>query len=267
MSEGASTYARGAAAVAEATVGEESASPAWRRDLRVVLIQIRGQPKAQRHEVWCMRQCTGLDKSQLLSWNVVERPEVRWAQLRGADALVIGGSGDHSVTCRYPFMPWLEDTVRSAVDAGQPVFGICWGHHILAKALGGRVITDPASEEVGTFEVELTAEGAADPLFTGTPRQFPANLVHHDCVETAPEGFQELARSALCRYQAMRLPAKPVYGTQFHGEMTISQLRRRLLMYQDEYLESEEQVRGVVESFRDTDEARRLLRRFLELYT
>ncbi len=74
--------------------------------------------------------------------------------------------------------------------------------------------------------------------------------------------------SALGRsQQAMRLVGKPVYGTQFHGEMTSDQLRRRLLMYQDAYLESEEQAGEVVEGLQATPEARGLLRRFLELYT
>ena len=50
-------------------------------------------------------------------------------------------------------------------------------------------------------------------------------------------------------------------------EMTPQQLRHRLLMYQDEYLETEGQAQDVVEHLCETEEARSLLRRFLELYT
>ncbi len=251
-----------------ALLTEEIPRPlAQRRRLRVVLIQIRGHAQAQRHEVWCVRQCTGLAPEQLLPFNVVERRELCWSDLRGIDAVVIGGSGDHSVTREYPFMPWLTEVITSAVAAGMPVFGICWGHHFLARALGGRVVTDAASEEIGSFDVELTADGLDDPLFTGLPHRFTANLVHHDCVAALPPGALELGRSAACRNQAMRLVGKPVYGTQFHGEMTSDQLRRRLLMYQDAYLESEEQAGEVVEGLQATPEARGLLRRFLELYT
>ena len=77
----------------------------------------------------------------------------------------------------------------------------------------------------------------------------------------------ELARSSICPVQVMRIAGKPAYGTQFHGEMNRTQIRHRLLMYKDEYLESLEQVRRVVASLRPTVEARSLLRRFLELYT
>ncbi len=241
--------------------------PLAQRPIRVVLLQIRSLAQAKRHEIWCIRQCTGLTPEQLFSWNVVEQPELPWERLRHADAIVIGGSGDHSVTEDYPFMPWLEAMVRNAADAGKPMFGICWGHHMLARALGGRVITDPESEEVGTFDVELTSHGCEDPLFDGLPGRFPANLVHHDCVVKPPPGFHELAYSDTCRFQAMRFDGLPVYGTQFHGEMTRSQLRKRLLMYQGEYLETEEQAEEVVDSLQHTGEAHGLLRRFLELYT
>ena len=65
----------------------------------------------------------------------------------------------------------------------------------------------------------------------------------------------------------MRLAGKPVYGTQFHGEMTRADLRRRLLMYRVHYLDTEEQAESVAESLRSTPHAQGLLRRFLELYT
>ena len=241
--------------------------PLAERRIRVVLIQIRGLVEAKRHEMWCIRQCTGLAREQLYAWNVVDRPRVLWRDLRRADAILIGGSGDHSVTEDYPFMPWIEDVVRSAVAAGKPLFGICWGHHMLARALGGEVVTDPRSEEVGTYFVELTPEGRDDPLFAGVGRRFAANLVHHDSVAVPPPGFRELAWTEGCRFQTMRLAGHPVYGTQFHGEMTPEQLRRRLLMYRGYYLETEEQAEAVVESLLPTDEAHGLLRRFLELYT
>lgn len=241
--------------------------PLAQRPIRVVLFQIRSLPRAKRHEAWCIRNCTGLTQEQLFSWNVVEQPALQWEQLRRADAIIIGGSGDHSVTEDYPFMPWLADAVRNAVEARKPVFGICWGHHLLARALGGRVATDPASEEVGTFSVDLTAAGRDDPLFAGVPNSFPANLVHHDCVAEPPPGCVELAASSTCRFQAIRIAGRPVYGTQFHGEMTREQLRKRLLMYQGEYLETEQEAEQVVDSLRRTDEARGLLKRFLELYT
>lgn len=253
--------------IATAPIEAASGPPLAERRIRVVLVQVRGLLEAKRHEVWCIRQCTGLEPEQLYTWNVVDRPQIRWGELLGADALLIGGSGDHSVTEDYPFMPWLTEVVRNAAAVGKPLFGICWGHHMLARALGGKVRTDPASEEVGTFEVELTPAGQDDPLFAGSPARFAANLVHHDCVSELPPGFVELARNVTCRNQAIRLAGQPLYGTQFHGEMTPDQLRRRLLMYREAYIESEEEAAAVVDRLQPTAEAHGLLRRFLELHT
>lgn len=255
------------AGLIEAALEPPEPLPSLSKRLRVVLIQIRSQPQAARHEGWCFRHATGLEPEQVYQWNVVARPRISWEVLRGADAVVIGGSGDHSVTESYPFMPWIEETVRRAVDAGLPLFGICWGHQCLAQALGGRVIEDRVHEEIGTYDLELTAAGVADPLLAGLPLSFPAHLVHHCRVVELPTGGVELARSAICPVQVMKIDGKPAYGTQFHGEMNREQVRRRLLMYKDEYLETLEQVRRVVASLRPTPEAGTLLRRFLELHT
>ncbi len=65
--------------------------PLAQRPIRVVLIQIRSMPRATRHEVWCVRECTGLEREQLYPWNVVDRPRVRWRDLHRADAILIGG--------------------------------------------------------------------------------------------------------------------------------------------------------------------------------
>ncbi|MEM7585899.1 MAG: type 1 glutamine amidotransferase [Acidobacteriota bacterium] len=238
-----------------------------RRRLRVVLIQIRGMPEAKHHEQRCILECTGLAQEQLEPWSVLDQPEIRWHDLSQADAIIIGGSGDHSVTRDYPFTPWLEEVVQSAVAHRKPLFGICWGHHMLARALGGRVVTDPEREEVGTYEVELTSEGRDDALFSGFASRFDANLVHHDSIAELPAGFRELAATQGCPLQTIKLDDAPVYGTQFHGEMTPEQLRRRLLMYRGYYLESDEQTAEVADQLRPTDEANGLLRRFLELYT
>ena len=62
--------------------------------------------------------------------------------------------------------PWLETERRwitDAVGSGVPVLGVCLGAQLLAAALGASVTTGP-SPEIGVGEVELTAEGRADPV-------------------------------------------------------------------------------------------------------
>lgn len=70
------------------------------------------------------------------TWNVegMDFP----ASVRDADGWLISGSR-HGVYEDHPFIPPLEDFIRAAYAAGVPLVGICFGHQIIARALGGRV--------------------------------------------------------------------------------------------------------------------------------
>ena len=54
-------------------------------------------------------------------------------------------------------------------NAGLPLFGICYGHQLLAHALGGEVGDNPVGREMGTVGIDLHPEAAHDPLFDGLP--------------------------------------------------------------------------------------------------
>lgn len=231
---------------------------------RILLVQVRSQRDAERQEIACFRERLAVGEAALSTWNVVDRPLIRWRDVAGADAVILGGAGAHSVTREYPFTEPLTEVVLRLLEDDRPVFGSCWGHQFLASILGGTVATDPLCEEIGTFDVELTAAGAADPLFAGFPARFASQLGHHDLVTELPPGAIELAFSTACRNQAMRLEGKPVYGTQFHPELSRVRIRERLLMYRDGYLRDggEAQVDAMLAPSPDAD---RLLERFVEL--
>src|SRR3546814_17012152 len=86
---------------------------------------------------------------------------------------------------------WL----REAAHAGVPVFGICYGHQLLAHALGGEVGDNPNGRKMGTVAVELLPAAADDPLFAGLPDRFLAQATHQQRVLRAPAGAPVLARS------------------------------------------------------------------------
>jgi GMP synthase (glutamine-hydrolysing) len=189
-----------------------------------------------------------------------------WSQLAGADALMVGGAGAHTVTRSYRFSDLLEELVRTAIARGVPFFGSCFGHHLLVQALGGRVVTDHDSGEVGTFDVELTEAGRRDPLLAGIPSRFAVQLGHHDRVDRLPVGLVELAASERCRHQILRLIGQPVYSTQFHSEMNEHHLAARLEMYRHTYLADRTRDQEISVAVRPSPWAELLLGRFLELY-
>ena len=66
--------------------------------------------------------------------------------------------------------PWSERTARritAAVEAETPLLGICYGHQLLAQALGGRVGPNPLGREIGTVRVQLEESAGRDDLLTG----------------------------------------------------------------------------------------------------
>ena len=233
--------------------------------MRFVLIQVRDDMPAEDQERLCFLEACGLEPEQLECINLTREPDIAWSQLAGCEALLVGGAGAYSATQTYGFTSNLEDVIRQAVDSGLPFFGSCFGHHAMVRALGGSVVTDHQTGEVGTFEIELTSAGRRDPLLADYPDRFAVQLGHHDRVQTLPEGMVELAASQRCRFQMLRLVGKPVYSSQFHAEMTDQHLLARLEMYRDTYLAERTSLDEISSSVQPSPWADRLLSRFRSL--
>jgi len=136
------------------------------------------------------------------------------------DALFVFGGAMHPDQERKH--PWIEDELRwlrSVLEDGRPMLGICLGAQLLARAAGSWV--GPLEiPEIGWHEVELNAAGAADPVLGSLPSRFTA-LQWHRYTHGLPEGAVELARSTCT--QAFRL-GDACWGVQFHPEVTAAQL-------------------------------------------
>lgn len=240
--------------------------PTPRTRLRLVLLQVRSHLTSLAQEQSCFIERCRVPRRQFRFINLVDTPDLRWRDVEDAHAVLIGGAGAYSVTADHPFTEPLREVVLRLIEANRPVFGSCWGHQFLAVATGGEVVEDKNTTEVGTFSVELTPRGVADPLFSMTPTPFWAQLGHNDRINTPGPGWVELAYSERCRFQAMRLADKPVYGTQFHSEMDEERLRERVAVYLDSYIASDEEWSRILKMLRPSIDADLLLARFLELY-
>jgi GMP synthase (glutamine-hydrolysing) len=129
--------------------------------------------------------------------------------------LTFGGAMHPDEDARHA---WLEGEVqflREALAAGVPLFGVCLGAQLIARAAGAMV--GPAPEaEVGWLAVELTPAGRADPVLGALPPRFEAFQWHQYTFEV-PEGGSELAASSVCTQAFARGRA---WGIQFHAEVT-----------------------------------------------
>jgi GMP synthase (glutamine-hydrolysing) len=139
---------------------------------------------------------------------------------RDADAFVITGSAS-SVTERAPWMRRAEELVRAIVHARRPLLGICFGHQMIAQALGGDVALNARGREIGTMPVRRVAD---DPIFAGLPRAFDVHGTHSDVVARLPAGAEVLATTPLDPVAAFRIGDR-VRGVQFHPEFDADVMR------------------------------------------
>lgn len=135
------------------------------------------------------------------------------------DRLVISGSKT-SCLDHFPWVGRLEELTRAFVSADKPVLGVCYGHQILARALGGRdIVRKGTTPEFGWTEIEQT--GSTE-LFKGLPRKFMSFSSHYEEVSRLAPGFIHLAKSKDCGIQAVQLQGKRVFGIQFHPEKNLN---------------------------------------------
>lgn len=136
---------------------------------------------------------------------------------RDADGFLVTGSSA-SVTDRAPWMLRTEALLRAIVDAKTPLFGICFGHQMIAEALGGKVAKNPRGREIGTVEVRVLPHAPRDPMFVGLGDRFLANHTHVDSVVRLPPGARLLAETDLEPHAAYAIGDR-VKCVQFHPEI------------------------------------------------
>lgn len=132
--------------------------------------------------------------------------------------VVITGS-PAMVSDREPWSEQASDWLKGAVQTNIPTFGVCYGHQLLAHALGGRVGYHPKGRETGTHNITLLESAQSDPLFRHLPQQFSAQLTHKQSVLELPSGAVLLGATDFEPHQAFRV-GENAWGVQFHPEFT-----------------------------------------------
>ena len=110
-------------------------------------------------------------------------------------------------------------------DLGIPVLGICYGMQLACDALGGAVSSSPAREYGRTRCQVRPSEG----LFTGIPDELDVWMSHGDQVTRVSDDFVSLAETPTCSIAAVKHRQLPVYGLQFHPEVTHTPLGASVL--------------------------------------
>ena len=101
------------------------------------------------------------------------------------------------------------------LELGIPILGICYGHQLLARMLGGRVEATGGREYGGT-DLRVLGESI---LFHDLPAEQRVWMSHGDSVTEAPPGFRVTAVTGGSPVAAMEDPERRIYGVQFHPEV------------------------------------------------
>ena len=100
---------------------------------------------------------------------------------------------------------------------GLPILGICYGMQLACQAMGGKVDASPA-REFGRAEIHVL--DPSEPLFRDVPHETIVWMSHGDQLHDAGAGFVSLATTATCPIAAVRHQELPIYGLQFHPEVS-----------------------------------------------
>lgn len=173
---------------------------------------------------------------------------------------VITGSGA-MVTDRES---WSENTaawLRGAMDAQLPLFGVCYGHQLMAHALGGKIGWLPGGREIGTQAIIRNA--SHDMSLDGVPADFRAHTTHRQAVLEAPRGARVLARSAADPNQILGYGTNAI-STQFHPEFGVRAMRAYLRHREATLREEGFDIGELHDDVTPTPVARSMLRRFAQ---
>jgi GMP synthase (glutamine-hydrolysing) len=154
---------------------------------------------------------------ELDRWMLSERGAGPPREITDYDAvLTFGGAMHADQEDRHPWLRFEKDFLAAMLDDGMPILAVCLGSQLLAEAAGGtaRRASEP---EIGWFEIEVTEEGAADPVIGPLAPSF-TGFEWHSYEALPADGVTVLARTPVCP-QAFRIGDR-AWGIQFHAEVT-----------------------------------------------
>jgi GMP synthase (glutamine-hydrolysing) len=200
----------------------------------------------------------GLTRHDALILDMTTSPSLpRWDRISG---IVISGSLSN-VTLHEPWMEEEAAWVREAVNAEVPLLGICFGHQMLAWALGGEVADNPHGPEMGTVAIHLTKRAQEDFLFMGMPSPLAVPSAHGQSVVRLPQNAVLLAGNEHDGSHAFRI-GECAWGLQFHPEYDAAVTRMLIAANRDALLEKGQDPTALQSRCRETPQAADIMKRF-----
>ena len=157
------------------------------------------------------------------------------ASVHDAEGWLISGSR-HGAYEDHPWIPPLEEFIRDAYREKVPMVGVCFGHQIMAQALGGTVVKHPGGWSLGNVDYDFDTGSMA------------LNAFHQDQVVTPPPNARTIASSDFCEHAAFAYDGGPFLSVQPHPEFgrdeleTLIDARRNIINAPDRFQWAEDRL-------------------------
>lgn len=202
--------------------------------INIILIQYRTD-QSRIHEQECIINKLNLPPENITIINAFdEHLNISKINLPDYTGLITGASGQYNVT------DWSKDAqtkieqtyplLEKAIELDTPTLGICFGHQLIAKMLGGEIERSEQQAETSAQEITLSNSGKNSLIYRHLPSHFFAALGHKDSVTKLPSKAILLASSPRCPNQSYQI-GNNVFTTQFHPELTKQDVLWRLKYY------------------------------------
>jgi GMP synthase (glutamine-hydrolysing) len=177
--------------------------------------------------------------------------------------VVITGS-NAMVTDRHDWSERTAGWIPSVIEAGIPLLGICYGHQLMAHAMGGTVGSNPAGIEMGTVDIQIADIARNDPLFGNFPAKIRVQASHFQSVIAPPPGVSLLASSVLDPYHVFSYGSN-VWSVQFHPEFDADITDTYIVEYSDALRAGGINPEDLQKTVQETPYGRLILKRFGEI--
>jgi len=206
-----------------------------------------------------------LDASQFKTFNVFET--LKFPEIKSLAGIIITGSPS-MVTDKED---WSEKTIewlKQFIELEIPILGVCYGHQMLARALGGEVNWNPNGRQIGTIQMQLTDAAHSDSLLSAVienkQNAIKFNATHLQSVTLLPKDVILLGSTKLDPNHCFRYK-NHIWGAQFHPEFNVQIIQEYLHVRSEKINDEGLDINQLLINVDDNDNGQKLLLKFRDL--
>ncbi len=230
--------------------------------IKVLLLQFRGKEYLARRELNSFYSAFAEEDIKVVIDNVSAiKDKLNFKIANLYDVIILGGSefsfGSEDVEVTKRILNNTEYFLKYVLEKDNiPCLGVCFGHQLIGKIMGGNVVRHKEAGKAGAYEIMINNSYAQDKFFDGIPKSFYAAYIHRDALVEIPKEAVSMAKGYKCDFPILKY-GSCCYSTQFHPELSKERLRVSLDKFPEYISEKDKRVDDLLNN---TDNARKILR-------